>query len=81
MRNSTIAIAGATLEMFESGAGAPMLFLHGCDGFDPAHRYAAKLSVKARGCPYTCAADAAKRGKSEIVSFHIWCQIESMPGT
>ena len=48
MRSSTIAIAGASLEMFEAGAGAPMLFLHGCDGFDPAHRYAAKLSEQAR---------------------------------
>ena len=48
MRNSTIAIAGATLEMFESGAGAPLLFLHGCNGFDPAHRYAATLSQQAR---------------------------------
>src|SRR5215471_1215733 len=48
VRNSTIAIAGAALELFESGAGAPMLFLHGCDGFDPAGRYAAKLSEQAR---------------------------------
>src|SRR5262249_58874362 len=48
VRNSTIAIAGATLEMFESGTGAPMLFLHGCDGFDPAGRYAANLSRQAR---------------------------------
>ncbi|MBV8186497.1 MAG: hypothetical protein JOY64_09220 [Alphaproteobacteria bacterium] len=46
--NSTIAIAGATLDMFDAGAGAPMLFLHGCAGFDPAHRYAANLSRQAR---------------------------------
>ena len=34
--------------MFQAGAGAPLLFLHGCDGFDPAHRYAAKLAEQAR---------------------------------
>jgi pimeloyl-ACP methyl ester carboxylesterase len=48
VRNSTIAIAGATLEMSDTGAGAPMLFLHGLDGFDPAHRYATNLSRQAR---------------------------------
>ena len=34
--------------MFDAGAGAPLLFLHGCDGFDPAQRYAAELCRQAR---------------------------------
>ena len=48
MPTSTSVIAGASLEMFDAGAGAPVLFLHGCDGFDPAHRYATKLGEQAR---------------------------------
>lgn len=48
MPTSTSAIAGASLETFDAGAGAPVLFLHGCDGFDPAHRFAAKLGEQAR---------------------------------
>src|SRR5271169_3401123 len=46
-----------------------------------AGRYAAKLSVNARGLPSTCATELARRGKSEIVSFQIWCQMVSIPGT
>jgi len=46
--SSTIAIAGADLEVFDAGDGVPMLFLHGCDGFDPARPYAARLSGQAR---------------------------------
>jgi pimeloyl-ACP methyl ester carboxylesterase len=46
--SSTIDIAGASLELFDAGDGAPVLFLHGCDGFDPRHRYAARLSERAR---------------------------------
>ncbi|MCW5747841.1 MAG: alpha/beta hydrolase [Alphaproteobacteria bacterium] len=34
--------------MFDAGDGAPVLFLHGCDGFDPGHRYVARLCEKAR---------------------------------
>lgn len=48
MPYSTSAIAGASLEMFDAGAGAPVLFLHGCDGLDPAHRYAGKLGEQTR---------------------------------
>jgi pimeloyl-ACP methyl ester carboxylesterase len=40
--SSTITIAGASLEIFDAGAGTPVLFLHGCDGFDPASRYTEK---------------------------------------
>jgi pimeloyl-ACP methyl ester carboxylesterase len=46
--SSTIAIAGADLEMFEVGEGAAVVFLHGFDGFDPRHRYAATLSQRVR---------------------------------
>jgi pimeloyl-ACP methyl ester carboxylesterase len=46
--SSTITIAGASLEIFDGGAGAPVLFLHGCDGFDPASRYAASVCKHAR---------------------------------
>ena len=38
VRRSTIAIARARLEMPEAGAGAPLRFLHACDGFDAARR-------------------------------------------
>lgn len=48
MPNATSAIAGASLEVFDAGAGVPLLFLHGSDGFDPAHRFAAKLGENAR---------------------------------
>ena len=48
MPTSTIAIAGASLEVFDADAGAPVLFLHGCDGFDPGHRYVAGLSRQVR---------------------------------
>jgi pimeloyl-ACP methyl ester carboxylesterase len=46
--SSTIAIAGADLEVFDAGDGAPLLFLHGFDGFDPGYRYAAKLCGQTR---------------------------------
>jgi pimeloyl-ACP methyl ester carboxylesterase len=45
---STSVLAGASLELFDGGEGAPVLFLHGCDGFDPNHRFAAKLGKQAR---------------------------------
>ena len=49
MPNSTsAAIAGATLELLDWGTGMPMLFLHGCDGFDSSHRFATALGEHGR---------------------------------
>lgn len=48
MSISTSVLAGASLELFDSGEGMPVLFLHGCDGFDPNHRFAATLARQAR---------------------------------
>jgi pimeloyl-ACP methyl ester carboxylesterase len=43
-----MAIAGIELELFESGEGPPMLFLHGAQGFMPEHPYVAPLSARHR---------------------------------
>lgn len=39
MQAKTIAIDGVDLEVFEGGAGRPLLFLHSGQGFDPAHPF------------------------------------------
>jgi pimeloyl-ACP methyl ester carboxylesterase len=41
-------VAGIDLELFDSGSGAPLLFLHGAGGFAPNHPYVAPLSAKHR---------------------------------
>jgi pimeloyl-ACP methyl ester carboxylesterase len=44
----TIPVAGVDLELFEDGAGPPILFLHGAQGFSPEHPYVAPLSARHR---------------------------------
>lgn len=48
MQRQIIAIAGAELELFEIGAGPPILFLHGAQGFVPTHPYVPLLSARHR---------------------------------
>ncbi len=44
MQRQIIAIAGVELELFESGEGPPLLFLHNAGGFVPEHPYVGLLS-------------------------------------
>ena len=44
MRREIITLAGIQIELFEGGNGNPLLFLHGAQGFSPAHPYVAPLS-------------------------------------
>ena len=48
MSKTTIAVAGAGLELFEAGQGAPLLWLHGGEGFDPRHEFAGLLAARRR---------------------------------
>jgi pimeloyl-ACP methyl ester carboxylesterase len=48
LQRHVIAIAGVELELFESGEGPPILFLHGAGGFAPGHPYVAPLSARHR---------------------------------
>jgi pimeloyl-ACP methyl ester carboxylesterase len=43
-----IAIAGVDLDIFETGEGPPLLFLHSAQGFAPEHPYVAPLSARHR---------------------------------
>ena len=40
--------AGVELDVFEDGAGSPILFLHSAQGFAPEHPYVAPLSARHR---------------------------------
>ena len=48
MQRQVITIAGAELELFEAGEGSPILFLHGANGFAPAHPYVNPLAARHR---------------------------------
>lgn len=48
MSVTKLEVAGIDLELFDSGSGAPLLFLHGAGGFAPNHPYVAPLSAKHR---------------------------------
>jgi pimeloyl-ACP methyl ester carboxylesterase len=48
VKRDVIKLAGIDLEVFEGGAGQPLLFLHGGNGFDPQHPYVGALSAKHR---------------------------------
>ena len=48
MQRQVMAIAGAELELFETGEGSPILFLHGANGFAPEHPYVAPLAARHR---------------------------------
>ena len=44
----TVKVADVDLELFESGQGSPVLFLHGAGGFAPQQPFVAPLSAKHR---------------------------------
>ncbi len=44
MKRETISLAGNAVELFETGEGAPLLFLHSGQGFVPDHPYVAMLA-------------------------------------
>ena len=48
MSVTRLQVAGVDLELFDSGNGAPLLFLHGAGGFSPNHPYVAPLSARHR---------------------------------
>ena len=48
MQRQTIAIAGVELELFETGEGPPILFLHNGGGFDPEQPFVRLLSAAHR---------------------------------
>jgi pimeloyl-ACP methyl ester carboxylesterase len=43
-----VKIAGIEIELYEGGAGAPLLFLHSAQGFDAAHPFVAMLAKHRR---------------------------------
>ena len=48
LKTTTIKIAGIDLELFESGHGPPLLFLHGGQGFNPDQPFVAPLAGRRR---------------------------------
>jgi len=48
LQRDTIRIAGAELEVFQSGEGPPILFLHNGGGFDPESRFVPLLTARHR---------------------------------
>ena len=44
----TVKVADVDLELFESGQGSPVLFLHGANGFDQRQPFVAPLSAQRR---------------------------------
>jgi len=48
LTRTTIKIAGVDLELFDSGEGAPLLWLHSGQGFDPRHEFVALFAAQHR---------------------------------
>lgn len=48
MKTTTVTLAGIDIELFEAGSGAPLLWLHGANGFMPAHPFAPLFSARRR---------------------------------
>jgi pimeloyl-ACP methyl ester carboxylesterase len=48
LKRDMLSIAGAEIELFDSGAGEPLLLLHSGQGFGPDHPYVALLAKKRR---------------------------------
>jgi pimeloyl-ACP methyl ester carboxylesterase len=48
LQRGMVAIAGVELELFEDGAGPPLLFLHSAQGFMPEHPHVRLLSARHR---------------------------------
>ncbi len=45
---TSMTVAGADIELFERGSGAPLLFLHGAQGVRPAERFLDRLAAGRR---------------------------------
>jgi pimeloyl-ACP methyl ester carboxylesterase len=48
LKTATIKIAGIDLELFETGQGAPLLWLHGAPGFNPKHEFVGLVAARRR---------------------------------
>jgi pimeloyl-ACP methyl ester carboxylesterase len=48
LKTSTVKLAGVDVEVFEAGSGNPLLWLHGANGFDPAHPFVKPFSERRR---------------------------------
>ena len=48
MKTAVVKLAGVEVELFESGGGQPLLWLHGGNGFDPAQAFVAPFSGRRR---------------------------------
>jgi pimeloyl-ACP methyl ester carboxylesterase len=48
LHRETITVAGVVLDVFEEGAGSPILFLHSAQGIAPEHPYVTPLSARHR---------------------------------
>lgn len=48
MKTSVLKLAGIDVEVFEAGSGAPLLWLHGANGFAPAHPFVKPFAERRR---------------------------------
>ena len=48
MKTSVVKLAGIDVELFEAGRGHPLLWLHGANGFDPAHPFVPPFAERRR---------------------------------
>ena len=48
MKTSVVKLAGIDVEVFEAGGGNPLLWLHGANGFDPAHPFVKPFAERRR---------------------------------
>jgi pimeloyl-ACP methyl ester carboxylesterase len=48
LKTGVVKLAGIDIELFEAGAGAALLWLHGANGFDPAHPFVKPFAERRR---------------------------------
>jgi pimeloyl-ACP methyl ester carboxylesterase len=48
LKTSTVKLAGIDVELFEAGSGNALLWLHGANGFDPAHPFVKPFAERRR---------------------------------
>jgi pimeloyl-ACP methyl ester carboxylesterase len=48
LETSVVKLAGIDIEVFEAGSGNPLLWLHGANGFDPAHPFVKPFAERRR---------------------------------
>jgi pimeloyl-ACP methyl ester carboxylesterase len=48
LKTSVVKLAGIDIEVFEAGGGNPLLWLHGANGFDPAHPFVKPFAERRR---------------------------------